>query len=95
MPMLGDKKQLKVDLVYLRLGHIYLKMAHHPTGKLSNTHISQLQEVHKVDEVFARIAKNMYLNACAIRSSSQTWLGVGRACFALKDYVEAEDAFSV
>jgi cytochrome c-type biogenesis protein CcmH/NrfG len=48
-----------------------------------------------IDESQARLAKNMYLKACATRGTSQSWLGTGRACFALKEYHEAEDAFSV
>jgi cytochrome c-type biogenesis protein CcmH/NrfG len=35
------------------------------------------------------------MKACSINGTSKSWLGLGRACFALKEYAEAEDAFSV
>jgi hypothetical protein len=92
--MIDDKKGLKVDLVYIRLGHIYLKLAYQNT-KVPEPAISNLSLAQKADENYARIAKTMYLNACSINGTSQSWLGAGRACFALKEYEEAEDAFSV
>jgi len=40
-------------------------------------------------------AKAMYIHASEIKPSSQTWLGVGKACYLLKEYSEAEDALAV
>jgi len=40
-------------------------------------------------------AKAMYIHASEIKPTSQTWLGVGKACYLLKEYSEAEDALSV
>jgi hypothetical protein len=92
---LDEKGPLKVELVFLRLGHIYLKLAHHHLSE-SDTPLSQLQgQLSNIDESSAVIAKKMYLSSCVVAGTSQSWLGVGRACYALRQYGEAEDAFSV
>lgn len=67
-------------IVYNRLGCIYLKQA--LEGKELNTHL-------------AKLSKSVFLQACEIKPSSSSWLGVGRASFALRQMEEAEDAFSV
>ena len=80
--------------IYIRLGTIHLRNAYslpHNIPLISKV----TKDVNNIDEDFARIAKNMYLKACALCPSSQSWLGAGKACFALKEYTEAEDAFSV
>lgn len=92
---LDEKGLLKLELVYLRLGHIYLRSAYCNTLK-DGPLLSQLQlETSNIDESSAMIARNMYLNSCNFFGSSQGWLGVGRASFALRQYGEADDAFSV
>ncbi|KAJ3371784.1 hypothetical protein HDU91_004929 [Kappamyces sp. JEL0680] len=89
-----DSNKMCLDLVYRRLGHIHLKSAYN-CNAVPNTSISVLHSPGVADENAARLAKTMYLNACSINATSQTWLGVGRACFALGEYSEAEDAFAV
>ena len=69
-----------LSLVYSRLGSIYLSKSN---GKDSRN-----------DNYYAKMAKTMYLRACEISPSSQTWLGVGRACYILENYIESEDALS-
>jgi Flp pilus assembly protein TadD len=56
--------------------------------------ISYLNESQIADESLALIAKEMYLKACKINPTSESWLGTGRACFALSKLDEAEDAFA-
>ena len=92
---LDEKGSLKVELVFLRLGHIYLKLAYHNSLALDSPLSQPQAQGSKIDESSALIAKNMYLSSCAVCGTSQSWLGVGRACFALRHYDEAEDAFSV
>lgn len=87
-------KDLKLDLIYIRLGNIYMKLACN-YSQVPETCITDLSVPQNVDENSARIAKSMYLKACGIHGTSQSWLGAGRACFALKEYDEAEDSFSV
>lgn len=45
---------------------------------------------------YAMLAKNMYLEACKEnKGRSQSWIGVGKSCFVLKEYQTAEEAFCV
>jgi hypothetical protein len=46
-------------------------------------------------EIHVNISKTMYLKATKGQGTSHCWLGAGRACFALQEYQEAEDAFCV
>jgi Flp pilus assembly protein TadD len=86
--------EFRLDLVCRRLGHIYMKLAYNWVIVPDCSIVSLSESNQMVDEISARLAKNMYLKACSISGTSQTWLGVGRACYALKEYDEAEDAFS-
>ncbi|KAI8929249.1 hypothetical protein BC831DRAFT_6458 [Entophlyctis helioformis] len=90
-----------IVLIYIRLGAIYLRSAYagstSPSGSMGASvspflFIKNREE--SVDVSNALIAKNMYLKACAIAPSAQSWLGAGKTCFALKEYQEAEDAFA-
>jgi tetratricopeptide (TPR) repeat protein len=67
-------------VAYNRLGCIYLKQA------LGN---------NDVDRQLAKLAKSVFLQACQIKPTSFSWLGVGRAAFALEEIEESEDAYSV
>lgn len=67
-------------VVYNRLGCIYLKQA---------------LESKELDIQLAKLSKSVFLQACEIKPSSSSWLGVGRAAFALGQMAEAEDAYSV
>ncbi|KAJ3168634.1 Cilia- and flagella-associated protein 70 [Geranomyces variabilis] len=42
----------------------------------------------------ARMAKSMFLRACAAGPSAASWLGVGKACMAAEEWEEAEDALA-
>ncbi|RKO83519.1 hypothetical protein BDK51DRAFT_34747, partial [Blyttiomyces helicus] len=68
-----------VSLIYVRLGSIYLQNA---------------TSAKPIDASLARLGKSMYLRACELNGSSVSWLGVGKACLALKEFDEAEDALS-
>ncbi|KAJ3155384.1 Cilia- and flagella-associated protein 70 [Geranomyces michiganensis] len=46
------------------------------------------------DLASARMAKSMYLRACAAGPSAASWLGVGKACMAAEEWEEAEDALA-
>ncbi|KAH6572162.1 hypothetical protein BASA50_005685 [Batrachochytrium salamandrivorans] len=94
-----DEKE--VVLIFIRLGSIYLRNAYQETLPLSDSHIVTISHLQflkhreeSVDIGLALIAKNMFLKATCIAPSSQSWLGAGKACFALKEYQEAEDAFA-
>ncbi|KAI8802085.1 hypothetical protein BJ742DRAFT_873493 [Cladochytrium replicatum] len=43
---------------------------------------------------YGKLARTMYLRATEKNPSAACWLGVGRACLALQNYEEAEDALS-
>lgn len=86
--------------MFNRLGFIHLSEAY----KLKDTNpcpdklinpISHMNEMKSADESLALISKDMYLKACQLNPTSDSWLGAGRACFALGKYDEAEDAFAV
>ena len=68
-------------MVYNRLGSIYLRQA--------------LDSSKDADPKFAKLAKSVFLQACEIKPSSTSWLGAGRAAYALGEIQEAEDAYSV
>ncbi|KAJ3045423.1 Cilia- and flagella-associated protein 70 [Rhizophlyctis rosea] len=78
-----------IALIYVRLGSIYLQNATSSTGLVIN-----LEAEHKADPKLARSAKTMYLRACENNPSSTSWLGAGKACIALGELEEAEDAFA-
>ncbi|KAJ3056144.1 Cilia- and flagella-associated protein 70 [Rhizophlyctis rosea] len=78
-----------IALIYVRLGSIYLQNATAGTGLVGTP-----EAEHKVDAKFARMAKTMYLRACEKDPSSTSWLGAGKACLALGELDEAEDAFA-
>ena len=48
-----------------------------------------------ITKSIATMSKTMYLRACEIAPTSRTWLGVGRACFILGEFDEAEDSWAV
>ncbi|KAI8901936.1 hypothetical protein BC833DRAFT_575629 [Globomyces pollinis-pini] len=85
-----DHEKIRLHLIYIRLGHIYLRLAY------SLTATDELVEHFSkhADDNLAIIAKSMFLKSCELKSTSQAWLGTGQACFALKEYTEAETAFS-
>ncbi|TPX60566.1 hypothetical protein PhCBS80983_g01686 [Powellomyces hirtus] len=59
------------------------------------TRLGSLYLRHKgTDAAAARLAKSMYLRACAASPSAASWLGVGKACIAAEEWDEAEDALS-
>jgi tetratricopeptide (TPR) repeat protein len=70
--------------VYHRLGMIYLKQA-----------INVSKDHPEVDSNLALQSKKLFLEACNLKPTSQSWLGAGRAAFALKEIDEAEDAYAV
>jgi hypothetical protein len=57
--------------------------------------LKQALKNNDVDCKLAKLAKSVFLQACQIKSTSYSWLGVGRAAFALGEIEEAEDAYSV
>ena len=67
-------------VAYNRLGSIYLKQA------LENQELN----LH-----LAKLSKSVFLQACEAKPSSSSWLGAGKASFALGQIEEAEDAYSV
>jgi tetratricopeptide (TPR) repeat protein len=69
---------VEVHLIYIRLGLIALEIGCR----------------HSKDHVQVRIAKAMFLKACQVKPTCESWLGVGKACFQLQEYDEAEDALS-
>ncbi|KAJ3416941.1 Cilia- and flagella-associated protein 70 [Chytridiales sp. JEL 0842] len=86
-------------LIYTRLGSIYLGSI----STVANGHIFRAgkanlpaieHERHIQDTNFAKMAKSMFLRACEAHASAQSWLGVGKACIALGEYDEAEDALA-
>lgn len=42
-----------------------------------------------------RAAKAMLIRACQYKPTASAWLGVGKACFRLQEYADAEDALTV
>jgi cytochrome c-type biogenesis protein CcmH/NrfG len=74
-----EHHNLKLDQIYIRLGSIYL---HESLNR------------NPVDQNSAQIAKSMFLKSCHIYPTSRSWLGVGRACVLLEEFVDAEDAFA-
>jgi tetratricopeptide (TPR) repeat protein len=83
-----------IDLVFSRLGYIYLnnvnKLLKSFDYQSPENHSRQMATIKHLEKQ----AKAMYIHASEIKPSSQTWLGVGKACYLLKEYSEAEDAFS-
>lgn len=86
----GPSSEVKIDLVYIRLGSIYLNYSFDTTES-----VAKKVRLTDVNETSGRIAKSMFIKACSANGTSKSWLGLGCACFALKEYIEAEDAFSV
>ncbi|KAJ3259831.1 Cilia- and flagella-associated protein 70 [Boothiomyces macroporosus] len=84
----------QLDLIYIRLGTLYLRMAFKNLTDENSLFGLLCNETEEFDENLARISKSMYLKACEIQGTCQSWLGAGQACFALKEYEQAEDAFS-
>ncbi|KAJ8327947.1 hypothetical protein QVD99_006319 [Batrachochytrium dendrobatidis] len=91
----------KMAPIYIRLGTIYLHNAYLEVPVASEypdaltNHLQFLKHREEcVDVSLASIAKNMFLKACSTTPSSQSWHGAGKACFALKEYQETEDAFA-
>jgi tetratricopeptide (TPR) repeat protein len=82
--------EVKIDLVYIRLGSIFLNYSFD-----ANESAAKKVPLTDVAVNSGRIAKSMFIKACAANGTSKSWLGLGQACFALKEYIEAEDAFSV
>jgi hypothetical protein len=86
-------------LIFNRLGYIHLAEAYKETetevSDPTKNQISHMNQRKTANVTDALIAKEMYLKACKIAPTSQSWLGAGRACFALEKYEEAEDAFAV
>lgn len=72
-------------IVFLRLGAIYLRQ-----GLQFDREGSPV-----VDTKLIKLAKSVFLRACDIKPCSGSWLGAGRACFALGELDEAEDAYAV
>ena len=72
-------------IVFLRLGAIYLRQ-----GLQFDRDGSPA-----VDLKLIKLAKSVFLRACDIKACSGSWLGAGRACFALGELDEAEDAYAV
>ncbi|KND04050.1 uncharacterized protein SPPG_01495 [Spizellomyces punctatus DAOM BR117] len=68
-----------ISMVYTRLGSLYLRNA---------------VENSRIDVSMARLSKSMYLRASGIAPSTASWLGAGKACMALEDWEEAEDALA-
>ncbi|KAI8911084.1 hypothetical protein EDD86DRAFT_246421 [Gorgonomyces haynaldii] len=59
------------DLIFNRLGAIYLREAYRQSDHFSLT----MNSIKNLDKSAALIAKDMYLKACAIKATSQSWLG--------------------
>jgi len=83
-----------IDLVFSRLGFIYLnnvkKLLKSFDYQSPENHSRQMASIKHLEKQ----AKAMYIHASEIKPSSQTWLGVGKACYLLKEYSEAEDALA-
>jgi len=83
-----------IDLVFCRLGFIYLnnvkKLLKSFDYQSPENHSRQMATIKHLEKQ----AKAMYIHASEIKPTSQTWLGVGKACYLLKEYSEAEDALS-
>jgi hypothetical protein len=60
---------------------------------MKNGILSGLQTPADVE--LAKKAKSMYLRASTCNPTSQSWLGVGKACMALGQFDQAEDALAV
>jgi tetratricopeptide (TPR) repeat protein len=71
-------RNVELHLIYIRLGLIAVEIG---------------QRKPK-DQDQIRIAKAMFLKACQIKPSCESWLGVGKACLQLKEYDQAEDALT-
>ncbi len=56
---------------------------------------SILEQAKDEDAAALTEAKLLLLKACEVAPTASTWLGVGKVCFRLKEYNDAEDAFSV
>ncbi|KAJ3101698.1 Cilia- and flagella-associated protein 70 [Phlyctochytrium planicorne] len=88
--------------VYIRLGTVYLITVKSLIQvNLDQHHLSHAVRVQKlkaelsqVEINAAKLAKTMFLRACELVPSSKSWLGVGKACIALGEFTEAEDALS-
>ncbi|KAJ3276552.1 Cilia- and flagella-associated protein 70 [Terramyces sp. JEL0728] len=84
-----------LDLIYIRLGNLYLLTACKNSVPGKSIFELLFDDNVEFDESWARIAKSMFLKACEIQGTCLSWLGAGQACFALKEFEQAEDAFSV
>jgi tetratricopeptide (TPR) repeat protein len=59
--------------------------------RLGNIYFSKGKENDQV----MNMAKTMFLRACVASPTANGWLGVGKACYHLQEFVDAEDALSV
>jgi hypothetical protein len=89
-----------MPLIYIRLGSIYLAsistVANGTIFRASKSNLPAIEHNQYVQDMnLAKVAKSMYLRACESSPSSQSWLGVGKACLVLGDQEEAEDALAV
>ncbi|KAI8835610.1 hypothetical protein BJ741DRAFT_607390 [Chytriomyces cf. hyalinus JEL632] len=75
-----------LPLIYIRLGFLYLKSLGSITKKVSDRTYAEVE--------LAKRAKTMYIRACELKPSSQSWTGVAKACILLNQYEEAEESLS-
>ncbi|KAI8618763.1 hypothetical protein BC830DRAFT_1107404 [Chytriomyces sp. MP71] len=75
-----------LPLIYIRLGFLYLKSLGSITKKVSERVYAEVE--------LAKRAKTMYIRACELKPSAQSWLGVAKASILLGQYDEAEDSLS-
>ncbi|KAI8821418.1 uncharacterized protein EV422DRAFT_528079 [Fimicolochytrium jonesii] len=92
-----SQEPASIALVYTRLGSLYLRqyhhqIAHHTTPQSSDKHTTS--PIPAQASTIARLAKSMYLRACASSANAASWLGVGKACIAAEEWEEAEDALA-
>ncbi|KAJ3214771.1 Cilia- and flagella-associated protein 70 [Dinochytrium kinnereticum] len=87
--------------VYIRLGIVYLttiksliQITLPATKSTPSSKIIQRADRSQIELNAARMAKTMFLRACEMKPSSKSWLGVGKACLAVGEFGEAEDALS-
>ncbi|KAI9204949.1 uncharacterized protein BJ171DRAFT_423701, partial [Polychytrium aggregatum] len=88
-------------LIYLRLGHLYLRKAGFVPSDSIRCLLGEISESQDAlgfktqDTHSANLAKAIYIKSCELEPTSNGWLGVGKACLALSEYAEAEDSLAV